>query len=292
MLANAGLTILKLVAGIVGHSYALIADAIESLADIVGSAVIWGGLRVSSMPASAQHPYGYGKAEALAGLVVSGIIFAAGIGISIEAVHEIITPHHAPAPFTLIVLIVVVIVKEILFRVVRGAAAETSSNAVHTDAFHHRADALTSIAAFVGISIALIGGKGWEPADDWAALAAAAVIMFNAVSLMIQPLRELLDVQSPLVGDEARVIASAVPGVRRVEKLVTRKSGMGVWVDMHVWVDQDMRVKDAHSLAHCIKDAVRAKLPSVRDVLIHVEPAPEAGNLEAGGAKTLQEPAA
>lgn len=277
MVSNVVLAIIKILAGVIGHSYALIADGIESIADIVASAVIWGGLRVASRPASERHPYGYGKAEAMAAVVVAMMIIAAACLIAVEAVREVLIPHHSPAPFTLIVLVVVVITKEVLYRTVERAAAETKSTAVKTDAWHHRADALTSIAAFIGISIALIGGPGWEPADDYAALFAAAIIFYNGCSLIVPPLRELLDAQAIDVVDTARGFASTVPGVQNVQKVFARRSGATIWIDMHIWVDASMNVRDAHALAHAVKDAVRAGLPAVKDVLIHIEPAPESG---------------
>jgi cation diffusion facilitator family transporter len=278
LVANMLLAVVKLIAGVAGHSYALIADAIESLADIIGSGFIWGGLFISARPASDQHPYGYGKAEPLAALAVSFLVFLAGIGIAVEAVREIITPHHTPAWWTLAVLVLVVITKETFFRIgVRRARAE-GSTAIATDAFHHRADAITSVAAFIGISIALIGKwktgtDAWAPADDIAALFASAIIVANAVRLMIPPLRELLDQQSDTVAEEARQIASKVPGVVLVQKAFARKSGILYWIDMHVWMDGQMSVRDSHTVAHAVKDAVRAGLPNVRDVLIHIEPA-------------------
>ncbi|MBN8598181.1 MAG: cation transporter [Planctomycetes bacterium] len=278
LVTNMLLAVVKLVAGIVGHSYALIADAIESLADIVGSGVIWGGLLISSRPASEQHPYGYGKAEPLAALAVSFLVFLAGIGIAIEAVREILKPHHTPAWWTLAVLVLVVAIKETFFRIgVRRARAE-GSTAIATDAFHHRADAITSAAAFIGISIALFGQwktgtDAWAPADDFAALFASAIIIANSIRLMIPPLRELLDRQSDAVAEQAREIASKVPGVVLVQKSFARKSGILYWIDMHVWMDGQMSVRDSHSVAHAVKDAVRAGLPNVRDVLIHIEPA-------------------
>jgi cation diffusion facilitator family transporter len=278
LLTNFALTVIKLVAGILGNSYALIADAIESLADIVGSAVIWGGLRLSARPASQQHPYGYGKAESLAAAVVALLVLAAAVGIAVQAVYEIFHRHHTPAPFTLAVLAGAIIIKETMFRAVRRAARDTGSAAVETDAWHHRADAITSAAAFIGISVAVIGKKitgtdRFAPADDWAALFASCIIFYNASRLIIAPIRELLDVQSQPTVDAARTIASGVPGVVHVQKVFARKSGMGYWLDMHVWVDPRMTVRDAHTLAHAIKDAVRAANPRVIDVLIHVEPA-------------------
>ncbi len=272
MVVSVLLGLVKLVAGVAGHSYALVADAVESLVDIVSGAVVLGGLRIAAKPASERHPYGYGRAEALAAVIVALLIFAAGLGIAVEAVREILTPHHAPAPYTLAVLVVVVLVKESLFRALSSAAAETESSAVGAEAFHHRSDAITSALAFVGISVALIGGAGWEPADDWAALTAAGVIVFNAYKLIVLPVRELLDMQSAELRVRAETIAAEIPGVRRVQKVYTRKSGPIYWIDMHIWVDPEMNVREAHALGHRVKDAIRHDQGSVQDVLIHLEP--------------------
>lgn len=273
MLTNFTLAFVKLAAGYFGNSYALIADAVESLTDILGSAVIWGGLHVSSRPASSKHPYGYGKAESLAALVVSLIVFLAGVGIAVEAIREIVTPHHLPEKFTLIVLVAVVIVKETLFRIARRTAKAEDSTAVETDAWHHRADAITSLAAFIGISAALY--FQYAPADDWAALFGSAIIIFNAVHLMITPVRELLDVTSDTLVEQSKLAAGEVAGVKLVHKVFARKSGTRYWIDMHIWVEGTMTVREAHTLSHAVKDAVRAKVPSVQDVLIHIEPAAE-----------------
>jgi cation diffusion facilitator family transporter len=270
---NTALSVIKLAAGVLGNSYALIADAIESLADIFGSAVIWIGLHVAQKPRSEKHPYGYGKAEALAAIIVAFLMFAAGIMICIEAVHEIRTPHHAPEWWTLCVLAATVVIKETLFRFVRRAARATTSAAVETDAWHHRADAITSAAAFIGISIALVGGRGYEQADDWAALFAAAMIFINAALLLGEPVRQLLDVTNPEEVRAASTIAAQSPGVVSVHKVFARKPGTQYWLDMHVRVDPAMSVREAHTLAHAVKDAIRAANPRISDVLIHIEPA-------------------
>ncbi|MGE0482230.1 MAG: cation diffusion facilitator family transporter [Phycisphaerae bacterium] len=272
LLVNAALAGVKLIAGLIGHSYALVADAVESMADVIASVVVWTGMRVAALPADPAHPYGYGKAEALAALVVTLLLFAAGVGIAIEAVREILTPHHAPAAFTLWVLLGVVAVKELLFRVVRRTAQALASNAVLVDAWHHRSDAITSAAAAVGIAVSLVGGVGYEPADDWAALFASGVILFNALRLCRAPLRELMDAEAGEVNERVRAVARRIAGVAGVEKVLTRKSGLRYWVDMHLEVAPEMSVRAAHGVAHDVKDAVRAALPDVVDVLIHIEP--------------------
>lgn len=270
---NTVLALGKLFTGVVGNSYALIADAVESLLDIAGSAVIWAGLKYGNKPPDAEHPYGHGRAESLAALAVAALVFVAGVGIAVEAIREIITPHHGPAWYTLVVLVGVVAIKEGLFRVARRAARRSGSSAIAADAWHHRSDAITSALAFIGISIALIGGPGYEQADDWAAVAASGVIIINAVFIARIPLLELLDTQPAELVRQAAESAAAVEGVKNVEKTRARKSGTFYWLDMHIRVDPAMSVRDAHALSHLVKDSVRARLPAVRDVLIHVEPA-------------------
>lgn len=273
LLANAGLAVIKVLAGVLGNSYALIADGIESTADLLSSSIVWGGLRIASREADSEYPFGYGKAESLATATVSLLLIGAAIGISIEAIREIITPHHAPAPFTLAVLVVVVLVKETLFRKVHAVGTEVGSEAVRADAWHHRSDAITSLAAFVGISIAIAGGEGWESADDWAALIAAAVIAWNGQRLLRPAIAGLMDRSpEPQIRDRIRQVASAVPDVRAVEKVIVRRAGTDYFVDLHVHADPAMSLRDAHVVSGKVKSAIRTALPNVRGVLVHMEP--------------------
>jgi len=274
LIANTLLATSKLVAGLVGHSHALVADAVESLADLFSSVIVWRGLVVAAEPADEDHPYGHGKAEPIAAAVVSTMLLLAAVGITIQAVREILQPHHAPSGFTLIVLIVAVAIKESLFRVVMREGIRVESSAVRTDAWHHRSDAITSLAAGIGISVALIGGKGYEAADDVAAVVAAGIIASNGWRLLRPALNELMDASpDPAIAERIRDIAATTPGVARVEKCVVRKMGCHFFVDMHVEVDPQMTVQRAHEIAHVVKDTVREELPTVYDVLVHVEPA-------------------
>lgn len=272
LIANAVLAVVKLIAGLVGHSYALVADAVESMMDVFGSIIVWGGLRIASIPADDDHPYGHGKAEPLAALAVGLMLFGAGAGIATQAVREIITPHRGPAAFTIWVLLAVVIIKETLFRIGRWIARREGSSAINSDAGHHRSDALTSLAAGIGISISLIGGPGYESAEDWAALLASVVIVVNACRLIVHPIRELMDTLPEGVTDEVRRIAAAVPEVRGVEKVLARKAGLRLFVDLHLEVDPTMSVQESHRVAHEAKDAILSQMPIVEDVLIHIEP--------------------
>jgi len=273
MVVNVVLAVAKITTGLLGNSYVLIADGIESALDIAGSAVIWGALKFAARPPDETHPYGHGKAEPIAaGVVAAGVIVAA-IGLAIQSVREILTPHHAPAPFTLIVLIVVIVVKEFLFRSVIRLGKDVQSTAVQTDAWHHRSDALTSAAAFIGISIALIGGEGWQSADAWAALFACAIIGANGYRLLFPALHEIMDTAPR--GEIVAMIedaAHSVEGVVDVEKCLVRKMGFSFYVDLHVGVDGEISVREGHRLAHMVKAAIKQADPRIADVLVHVEP--------------------
>ncbi len=273
MCVNAGLAVVKIAAGIVGHSQALIADGIESAADLFSSLVVWSGLRIASRSADEQYPFGYGKAEALAAGVVALLLFLAALAIAFESVRQILTPHQTPRAFTLLVLVGVILVKELWFRRVLRLGESVGSTVVSADAWHHRSDAITSAAAFVGISVALIGGPGWESADDWAALLASGVIVYNAVGVVRPAVHDLMD-RAPGEAILARVAAAAraVPGVRAIEKLKVRKAGMGYYVDLHVQADSRMALHDAHVLSGMVKSAIRSAVPEVHGALIHMEP--------------------
>jgi cation diffusion facilitator family transporter len=271
---NIVLAAAKLLAGWFGNSYALIADGIESTLDIGGSAAMWAGLRVASRPPDESHPYGHGKAEPMAAIAVAGVVLAAATGLAVQSIREIGVPHHAPANFTLVVLVFVILIKELLFRVVMRIGHRLGSNAVKADAIHHRSDSITSVAAFIGIGISLIGGEGYESADDWAALAACGWIAYNGLSLLVPAFRELMDTAPPReLVEGVRQVAERTEGVVEVEKCLMRKMGLDLYVDIHVRVSAVLTVREGHRIAHAVKDAVRKKYPTVADVLVHVEPA-------------------
>ncbi|MFA6039285.1 MAG: cation diffusion facilitator family transporter [Candidatus Peribacteraceae bacterium] len=273
LVINALMAAVKFAAGFFGHSYALIADGIESTTDIASSLVIWGGLRISAVPPDKEHPYGHGRAEAIAASVVALTLLAAAAVNAYAAVREILTPHSTPAPFTLVVLALVVITKETLFKNVYKVGSETGSHAVKTDAWHHRSDAITSAAAFVGITISLIGGPGWEGADDWAALAVTVVIAINAFQLLRPSVHELMDKVHAGPESEALIAAAlAVEGVRAVEKIRVRKLGTQYHVDAHVHADGSLSLRDAHIISGKVKSAFRVFLPNMVDASVHMEP--------------------
>ena len=275
--ASVLLAIMKLAAGVMGRSSALIADAVESFADTLGSMFVWQALRVAAKPADRDHPYGYGKAEALASLAVGGMLIVAAVYIVIKSFHEIVIPHEPPAPWTLGVLIFIVCVKEVLFRVVMRGADELESSAAKADAWHHRSDAITSAAAFLGVTIAvwgpqIFGIKALVMADEAAAILASGIILMTAVQIIRPSLLELMDATSHDLAAKVVSIAERVEGVCLIEKVLVRKSGAGFHLDMHLQVDPDLSIRVAHALAGKVKATLKSAMPGLVTVLIHVEP--------------------
>ena len=270
---NVILALIKITTGIVGNSYALIADGIESTMDIVSSLIVWGGLRISIKPPDKSHPYGHGKAESMAGVVVAISLLIASVIIAVQSIREIKTPHHAPEWYTLIVLVGIIITKEFLFRKMGKIGEDLESSSLKSDAWHHRSDALTSAAAFIGISIALVGGSGYEVADDWAALLACGVIMYNGVRLLLPALNEVMDGAAPdEIEDQIRKIASNIEGVIEIEKCRIRKSGLGLLMDIHVVVQGEISVEEGHEIGHEVKNHLLESELQITDVTVHIEP--------------------
>lgn len=270
---NTFLAITKGIAGIVGNSYALIADAIESTTDIFSSLLVLFGLKYAAKPADENHPYGHGKAEPLITFAVVGFLVVSATIIFIESIHNIQKPHDIPKPFTLIVLGAIILFKEASYRYVIKKSKETNSSSLKADAWHHRSDAVTSLMAFIGISIALFFGKGYETADDWAALLASLFIVYNAYLIFRPALGEIMDehLHEELI-QEIRAKSKLVAGVIATEKCKVRKMGMHYIVDLHVIVQKDLSVFDGHQIAHNVKDTLMKDIPDIADILIHIEP--------------------
>jgi cation diffusion facilitator family transporter len=273
MAGNAGLAVIKGLTGYFGNSYALIADAIESTADIFSSFLVLLGLKYTSKPADENHPYGHGRAEPLVTFAVVGFLITSATVIAYESIQNIQTPHALPKAYTLIVLGAIIAIKEYFYRKVEKKSAETNSSSLKADAWHHRADAITSLTAFIGISIALIMGKGYETADDWAALVASLIIYYNSYLIFRPALGELLDehVYHDLVND-IRAVAKEVDGVIDTEKCFVRKAGLKYFVDLHITVDSQITVKEGHDIAHRLQETLQRRLPQIASVLTHVEP--------------------
>lgn len=273
IIGNIALALIKGLAGIFGHSYALIADAIESTTDIFSSLLVLLGFKYAKRPPDENHPYGHGKIEPLITFAVVAFLVISATIIAYESIQNIQTPHKTPKSWTLIVLGLIIIWKEISFRIVIKKSKQTNSSSLRADAWHHRSDAITSITAFIGISIAIIFGKGFETADDWAALFASVFILYNSYLILRPALGEIMDEQ--LYDDliiEIRAKSIEVKGVLGTEKCFIRKAGMEFHVDLHIIVDGEIPVKAGHDIAHKLKDYLRKGIPNLGNVLIHIEP--------------------
>jgi cation diffusion facilitator family transporter len=270
---NIALALIKGIAGYFGNSYALIADAIESTTDVFSSILVLFGIKYATKPADSNHPYGHGRAETLVTFAVVGFLLISATIIAYESIHNIITPHKTPEKFTLYVLAVIVLIKEIFYRIIVKKSDETNSSSLKADAWHHRSDAITSLMAFIGIAIAIYFGPGYETADDWAALLASGFIIYNAYLIFRPALGEILD--EHLYDDlivKIREIAITVDDVIATEKCFVRKTGMTYLVDLHLMVDGNLKVAKGHEIAHQLKDVIQKEIPEIADVLIHVEP--------------------
>ncbi|MEX1003428.1 MAG: cation diffusion facilitator family transporter [Crocinitomicaceae bacterium] len=273
IISNTCLAIIKGLAGFFGNSYALMADAIESTTDIFSSLLVLFGLKYAKRPADENHPYGHGKIEPLITFIVVAFLVGSAVVIIYQSIQHIRTPHETPSSWTLIVLAVIILWKEISFRIVIKKSKETNSSSLRADAWHHRSDAITSVMAFIGISIALILGEGYETADDWAALLAAAFILYNSYLIFRPALGEVMDehLYDNLIL-KIRKKSLEVEGILDTEKCFVRKTGMKYHVDLHAIVDGKISVEEGHDLAHDLKDHLRREIPDLAQVLIHIEP--------------------
>lgn len=273
ILTNIILAIVKILTGIAGNSYALIADGIESITDVFSSAVVIGGFKIGSRPPDEKHPFGHGRAESLAAFVVSCAVLMAGMYIAVNAVWELINPHFMPARYTLYVLVGVIALKEAMFRKLSKIGTNIGNLAMQADAWHNRSDALTSLAAFTGLSIAFIGGERYAGADEWAALFASGIIFFNGGRMLKAAVGELMDEQvSEHLAEEIQGIAASTSHVRGVEKCLVRKSGRSYFVELHIEVDGAISVTEGHAIAHQVKSRLFQKQPLIIDTIVHVEP--------------------
>jgi cation diffusion facilitator family transporter len=273
VIINSFLAAVKIFTGIVGNSFALIADGIESTTDIFSSLIVFHGLRIAAEPPDEKHPYGHGKAEPIAAGIVAIFLIFAALFIFSEALFNLLGEKESPQPYTLAVLIVVVLLKYLLSRIALKVGKEIDSLAVRNDAKHHQADMLTSGAAFIGISISLIGGRGYENADDYAAIFAAIIILYNAIRLFKPSIEELMDATPKgALEKEIRKFAMEVEGVAGLDKCKIRKTGFDYYVDLDVIVDGEITVREGHRIAHKVKRKLRESIPAIANVLIHIEP--------------------
>lgn len=275
VLLNAVMAAVKICAGVLGNAYALIADGVESMADVVTSLVVSSGLRIAAIPPDENHPFGHGKAESLSAMVAAIALLATAVGIAVQSIRSLLGPQpEAPREYTLIILIGVIVIKELMFRIIDRKGRKIGSQALMSEAWHHRSDAITSVAAFIGISVAIIGGHRYVRADAWAALLACVIIAANGVRLFRRALDDVMDSAPPAeVEEQIRRIAGEVRGVAAIEKCRIRRSGLSLLVDIHVEVDGNLSVRRGHEIAHDVKQALLDSQLSILDATVHIEPA-------------------
>ncbi len=273
LLVNLMFALCKGIAGVFGNSFALVADAIESMTDVFSSLLVFLGIKYATRPADNNHPYGHGKVEPLVTFVIVGfLLFSSGI-ILYNAIDNIGTAHEKPKMYTIFVLLAVVISKECIYRFMHQKGQDTHSTSLNSEAWHHRSDAISSGMALIGIVIAIFGGEGYESADDYAAIITAGIIIFNTYLIFRPALGEIMDEHLHCdLEDDIRTLSKAHFPETETEKLFIRKYGMFYHIDMHLMVNPKMNVYDAHVLSHQVKDLLMKANPHICNILIHIEP--------------------
>lgn len=272
---NLLLGIVKLIGGLVGQSFALISDAVNSLGDVVTSLVVLFAMRVAQQPPDDEHPYGHTRAEAIAGSNLALLVIVSALLVGWEAVQRIATPHDLPPVWTLWIAASNVLIKEGLYRYKRSVGLRTGSSALMANAWDHRSDAFCSLAVLIGLGIVRWGGPAWIGADEVAALVVVAAIVWSGAKLFRSSSSELMDSQADeQFVREIRRVAESIPDVRAVETLWVRKSGLEYFADIHIEVDGHLTVDEGHRIGHAVKDRLVGEFIHLRDVLVHLEPYP------------------
>lgn len=272
---NLALGVIKLVGGVLGHSFALISDAVNSFGDSLTSIVVLYGLQVAQRPPDSEHPYGHTRAEAVASLSVALLIAFSAVLIGWQAIMRLGVAHDMPLAWTLWIAGANVLLKEALYRVNVRIGRKTGSQSVITNAWDHRSDALCSLAVLIGIALVRWGGERWMWADEGAALVVVAAILWAACQLFRTSASALMDRQAdPALVEEIRRVAGEVPGVRGVETLWVRRSGLEYFADIHIEVDPAISVAEGHRISHVAKARLVERFAALRDVLVHLEPHP------------------
>ena len=279
LIVNLALGIVKFLAGVFGHSFALIADAVNSLADFITSVIVLLALRVAQRPADEEHPYGHTRAEGIAASNVALIVVISALLVGWEAIERITGSHQTPARWTLWIAGANMVIKEGLYQYKVRVGQKTGSASIIANAWDHRSDALCSLAVLIGLLVVRVGGPGFNWADEAASLVIVTGIVWSGLRLFFSSASELMDVQADSgFVEQIRQTALAVAGVENVETLWVRKSGLEYFADIHIEVDQHMTVAEGHRIGHEVKDRLVEKFASLRDVLVHLEPFPHTHN--------------
>lgn len=275
---NVILTLLKGVVGFAAHSQALIADAAHSASDIVGSIIALFGVKVAESPPDDDHPYGHGKAEYVASIIVALLLLLVGVQIAASSVKIFLgTPPSPPGRNALPIIVASLIVKELMFRYKMYIGRKYNSAVLITEAWHHRSDAFSSFAALVGVATAIIGARYDVPFLLYGDAAAGIVVAFIIVGIGFQLARQSSNIVMEQVLDEKEVqkyadSASLVDGVMRIDQLHARSHGRYLIIDIKISVDAYITVEEGHNIGKRVKDKLCADHPEVGDVLVHVNP--------------------
>ncbi|MBL4700396.1 MAG: cation transporter [Phycisphaeraceae bacterium] len=270
---NLALAVIKFIAGLVGQSMALLADAVNSLGDTITTTVVIVAMNVARRPADEEHPYGHTRVEAIAGSSVA-IIIAVVAALTIWKCFEFWDASQVLPPiWTLWIAAGNVIIKESLYHYKKRVGMRIGSSALIATAWDHRSDAFCSLAVLIGLSAVLFTDGKYLHADKLAGMVVGTMILISSAKLYFMSANELLDAQGDgLLLENIRVTAALVAGVTDVEKLRVRKSGLEYFADIHVHVPPQLTVAKAHRLGHEVKDKLLTTYPRLRDVLVHIEP--------------------
>ena len=275
LIVTLALGVSKLIGGWLGHSLALLSDSMHSLGDTLSSASILIALWWAERPADREHPYGHTRIETIAASNVALLLIVSGLWIVWEALRTWKEPTPAPHWYTLVIALVSAIANEGVYRYSILVARSTGSKAVEVAAWDQRLDVFGSLVVLVGLSVAVWGGPAWHGIDHIAALIVAGLVLWTGGNLFWSSLQELMDRQAePELLAVVRYLARDVPGVRGIEKLIVRKSGLEYFVDIHVEVDAELSVREGHEIGHAVKARLISEVPTIKDVLVHIEPSP------------------
>jgi cation diffusion facilitator family transporter len=275
MIVSGGLAALKITVGQFGNSTALVADGFESAADVVASGTIFLALTLAMKPPDSNHPYGHGRIETLAGLLLGFVLFCAGIAIS---AHALLLEHDQlpmPSAYTIWPLILSVVLKLALMRYKYSAGRRIRSAALIADAANDGVDAISGGAALIALGMTLMSPERFRHADQWGAFVVGLIVVFTGIRVIRETGSQLMDTMpDPWLMKMVREAAVTVAGVAGVEKCFARKTGLKYHVDLHLEVDPELTVRASHDIAQAVRERIRGQLDWVADVLVHVEPAP------------------
>ena len=293
MATNVVLTLLKLTAGLLAHSGAMISDALHSASDIFSGLIVMIGVRLSSRAPDKSHPYGHERFECVAALLLSGVLAVVGGSIGLQAIRDIAGggAREIPGRLALAAAAVSIVTKETLFWYTRGYARKFRSTALHAEAWHQRSDALSSVGALIGIAGARLGVPVMEPL---ASIVICLFILRVAVRIFRDATDQMVDHACSAEQEQAfRDTAAAQPGVMGVEMLRTRMFGNRAYVDLEICADPSLTLAEAHGIAERVHDAIEQAYPEVKHIMVHVNPAaaekPEAGEPPAAPGKEREQ---